>query len=84
MFSIIFVSVGVIAYPLFWTKSQKYTINYSSTEKLTQKSFWLSALSDLEDDFTLGRINKDDFQKQKLILQRRYLESIKITTNAID
>ena len=75
VFLIIIVSVGVIAYPLFWIKLQKYSIN-SSTKDINKTNFWLSALSDLDDDFTLGRITKIDYQKQKLILQRSYLISI--------
>jgi len=76
VFLIIIVSVGVIAYPLFWIKLQKYSINYSSTKDINKTNFWLSALSDLEDDFALERITKIDYQKQKLILQRSYLTSI--------
>ena len=73
---IILASVGVIAYPLFWKKLQKYSINNSSTRDINKTNFWLSALSDLEDDFALERITKIDYQKQKLILQRSYLTSI--------
>ena len=76
IFLIFAVSVVAIAYPLFWSKLQKYTINYTSTTDFSKTTFWLSSLSDLDDDFTLGKITKIDYQKQKLILQRSYLESL--------
>ena len=76
VFSIIFVALGAIAYPLFYGRLLKYTTNYSSNINFNRTNFWLSALSDLDDDFTLGRISKIDYQKQKLILQRSYLDSI--------
>jgi hypothetical protein len=34
----------------------------------------LSALSELEDDFQMERLNKDEYQQQKIRLQRQYLE----------
>ena len=74
---IILVAVGAIAYPLFCKKLQKYSIDYPSRTNFNKTNFWLSALSDLDDDFTLGRITKIDYQKQKLILQRSYLNSTK-------
>ena len=76
VFLIILVSVGTIAYPLFCIKLQKYSINYSTTIDFNKTNFWLSAISDLDDDFSLGRITKTDYKKQKLILQRNYLGSI--------
>ena len=76
VFIIILISVGAIAYPLFWVKMQKYYSKHYSKTDVNKATFWLSALSDLDDDFTLGRITETDYQKQKLILQRSYLTSI--------
>ena len=39
-----------------------------------QRRKLLSALSELEDDFQLGRLNKDEYQQQKIRLQRQYLK----------
>ena len=67
-------SVGVVAYPLFRTKLQSYLLPGTAKHDFSQADSWLSALSDLEDDLTLKRISKADYNQQKLFLQRGYLE----------
>ena len=71
---IVAVSVATIAFPLFWNKLQFYQLPENSTQDYSQADSWLSALSDLEDDHALGRISIPDYQQQKLLLQRSYLE----------
>ena len=71
---IIAVSVATIAFPLFWNKLQFYQLPENSTQDYSQSDSWLSALSDLEDDYALGRISNPDYQQQKILLQRGYLE----------
>ena len=67
-------SVGVITYPLFKSKIQKYEIPENYQMNTSQEDFWLTALSDLEDDYALGRLSESDYNQQKIFLQRNYLE----------
>ncbi|HBR59214.1 MAG: hypothetical protein CL909_04070 [Deltaproteobacteria bacterium] len=67
-------SVGAVAYPLFRTKLQSYELPGTTKHDFSQADSWLSALSDLEDDLTLKRMSKSDYQQQKIFLQRGYLE----------
>ena len=71
---IVAVSVATIAFPLFWNKLQFYQLPENSTRDYSQSDYWLSALSDLEVDFSLGRISKKEYQQQNLFLQRGYLK----------
>ena len=66
-------SVGVITYPLFMSKIQKYEIPTNYQMDTSQADFWLTALSDLEDDYALGRLSESDYKQQKIFLQRNYL-----------
>ena len=77
---IIIVSVGVISYPLFWNNLQVHRIKTNDYQDFGQAEFWLTGLSDLEDDFQLGRISENEYQNQKIVLQRGYLESTKNQT----
>ena len=67
-------SVGVITYPLFRSKIQKYEIPENYQLDTTQADFFLTALSDLEDDYALGRLSESDYNQQKIFLQRNYLK----------
>jgi len=67
-------SVGVITYPLFRSKIQKYEILENHQLDTSQADFWLTALSDLEDDYALGRLSESDYNQQKIFLQRNYLK----------
>ena len=67
-------SVGAVTFPLFKNKLQSYILPNKSRHDFSQASSYLSALSDLENDLALDRLSKSDYQKQKLFLQRRYLE----------
>ena len=71
---VILVSVGVITYPLFRSKIQKYEIPENYQLDTSQADFYLTALSDLEDDYALGRLSESDYNQQKLFLQRNYLK----------
>ena len=70
--------VGTVAFPLFKTKLQSYKLSNKSGHDFSQVDSYLSALSDLENDLALEKLSKPDYQKQKLFLQRRYLEYQKI------
>ena len=67
-------SVGVISYPLFRSKLQKYEIPGNYQLDSIQADFYLTALSDLEDDYALGRLSESDYNQQKIFLQRNYLK----------
>ena len=71
---VIVASVIVITYPLFWSKLQCYELPGVDEEDYILADSWLSALSDLEDDYALGRISISDYQQQKILLQHGYLE----------
>jgi len=75
-FSVIVIlgTVGVITYPLFRSKIQKYEIPKNYQLDNSQADFYLTALSDLEDDYALGRLSESDYNQQKIILQRNYLK----------
>jgi len=34
----------------------------------------LTALSELEDEYLLGKVSKEDYKQQKLLLNRKYLQ----------
>ena len=67
-------SVGLITYPLFRIKIQKYEIPENYQLDSSQADFYLTALSDLEDDYALGRLSESDYNQQKIFLQRNYLK----------
>ena len=71
---IISCSVGVITYPLFRSKIQKYEIPLNYQLDTSQADLCLTALSDLEDDYVLGRLSESDYNQQKIFLQKNYLK----------
>ena len=71
---VIFGSVGAITYPLFRSKIQKYEIPENYQLDTSKIDFFLTALSDLEDDYALGRLSESDYNHQKIFFQRNYLK----------
>ena len=67
-------AVGVITYPLFRSKIQKFEIPENYQLDTSQADFYLTALSDLEDDYALGRLSESDYNQQKIFLQRTYMK----------
>ena len=67
-------SVGVITYPMFWGKIQKYEIPKNYQLDSSQADSCLTALSDLEEDYSLRRLSESDYNQQKVFLQRKYLK----------
>ena len=67
-------SVGAVTYPLFRSKIQKYEIPENYELDSSQADFCLTALSDLEEDYALGRLSESDYNQQKNLLQRNYLK----------
>ncbi len=68
-------TIGVVTFPLFFSRIQRHELQKAKADLDTSESdALLSALSELEDDFQLGRLNKDEYQQQKIRLQRQYLK----------
>ena len=67
-------TAGVITYPLFISKILEYDTPENFQHDSSQADFCLTALSDLEEDYALGRFSESDYNQQKIFLQRQYLE----------
>ena len=68
-------TIGVVTFPLFFSRIQRHELQRDqATPDTSESDTLLSALSELEDDFQLGRLNKDEYQQQKIRLQRQYLK----------
>ena len=67
-------SVALITYPMYRSKIQKYEIPENYQLDYSQANYCLTALSDLEDDYALGRLSESDYNHQKIFLQRKYLK----------
>ena len=74
---VILMSVGVVIYPLFRGKIQQYEVPENFQLDSSQADLCLTALLDLEDDYTLGRLSESDYIQQKNFLQRKYLNTQK-------
>ena len=74
---VILMSVGVVTFPLFRGKMQKYEIPENFKHDSSQADFCLTALLDLEEDYSLGRLSEADYSQQKIFLQRKYLNTQK-------
>ncbi len=64
----------VIAYPLFFQKITRFTSEPDISTDFNEQEALLSALSDLEEEYQLGRLSEPDYQRLKLHFQRRYLQ----------
>ena len=68
-------TIGVVTFPLFFSRIQRHELQKDpATLDTSESDALLSALSELEDDFQLERLNKDEYQQQKIRLQRQYLK----------
>ena len=72
--TVVVVSVVAITYPLFWCELRCYELPGVAGQDYSLADSRLSALSDLEEDYALGRISNPDYLRQKLLLQHDYLE----------
>ncbi|HIL88315.1 MAG TPA: hypothetical protein EYM25_06355 [Deltaproteobacteria bacterium] len=63
-----------IIYPLFFQPLRNYQLPVPDTEEFSQRDALLAALSELEEEQLIGRLSRTDYQQQKLVLQRQYLE----------
>jgi cytochrome c-type biogenesis protein CcmI len=67
------VTVAVVVFPLFFARLQRHEIPRPEHDT-SEADALLSALSELEDDYQLGRLTKPEYQQQKIRLQRQYLK----------
>ena len=68
-------TIVFVTFPLFFSRIQRHELQKAKAKLDTSESdALLSALSELEDDFQLGRLNKNEYQQQKIRLQRQYLK----------
>ena len=68
-------TIGVVTSPLFFSRIQRLELQEVKAKLDTGESdALLNALIELEDDFQLGRLNKAEYQQQKIRLQRQYLK----------
>ena len=68
-------TIGVVTSPLFFSRIQRLELQEVKAKLDTGESdALLNALIELEDDSQLGRLNKDEYQQQKIRLQRQYLK----------
>ena len=68
-------TIIVTIFPLFFSRIQRHELQkVKANLDKSEADALLCALSELEDDFQLGRLNKDEYQQQKIRLQRQYLK----------
>ena len=74
LFSLLLVVVTliVVAYPLFFQKITPFELEDTSLD-FNEKEALLAALTDLEEEYQLGRLSDEDYQHLKRHFQRRYL-----------
>ncbi len=69
------VTIGVIAYPLFFQKVTPHLSEKQTSKDFNEQDALLSALSELEEEYQMGRLSEDDYKRLKLHFQRRYLKT---------
>ena len=67
------VTVGVIVYPLYFQEVSDYISGEESATGFNEQDALLSALTDLEEEYQLGRLSQEEYLRLKLHFQRLYL-----------
>ncbi len=80
LFSIflLIITIIVITYPLYFQKITKHISEETTSSSFNEQDALLSALTDLEEEFQLGRLSEADYQHLKLHFQKRYLHAKQI------
>ena len=65
--------------PLFYERLRPFHLpdietNSSKENNTSEQESLLATLSELEDEYLIGKVSKEDYQQQKLFLNRKYLE----------
>ena len=82
LFSLFLVALSVlfVGFPLFFQKLKPLQLSEKKEEEFSEPESLLMSLSELDDEYLLGKQSKKDYQSQRLKLQRRYLELQKSST----
>lgn len=66
-------TIAIVTFPLFFGRLQQHELPRLQVDT-SEADALLNALSELEDDFQLGRLTREEYQQQKIRLQRQYLQ----------
>ena len=82
LFSLVLVALSVlfVGFPLFFQKLKPLQLSEKTEEEFSEPESLLMSLSELDDEYLLGKQSKKDYQSRRLRLQRRYLELQKTST----
>ena len=69
----------IVGYPLFFERLRFFHLPEINPENdqeylFDEQESLLTALSELEDEYLLGKVSKEDYKQQKLLLNRKYLQ----------
>ncbi len=67
------ITVSIIAYPLYFQELKDYLSGKETSSDFNEQDALLLALTDLEEDYQLGRLSEEDYHQLKLHFQRQYL-----------
>jgi len=71
---VIFVAVGVLlAWPLVFRPPEPLQDNGANHAMFNERDALLDALSELEQDFRVGKVSQADYQQQKTQYERQYV-----------
>jgi hypothetical protein len=76
--------VVIVGYPLFFERLRFFhlpemTPEYDQEHLFDEQESLLTTLSELEDEYLLGKVSKEDYKQQKLLLNRKYLQQKTLT-----
>ena len=76
---LILLCVVIVGYPLFFERLRCFhlpemTPEYDQENLYDEQESLLTTLSELEDEYLLGKVSKEDYKQQKLLLNRKYLQ----------
>ena len=72
---LILLCVVIVGYPLFFERLSFFHLPENDQEYLfDEQESLLTALSELEDEYLFGKVSKEDYKQQKLLLNRKYLQ----------
>ena len=77
--ALIILCVIFVGYPLFCEILRPFHLpdietNSSKEDNFNEQESLLASLSELEDEYLIGKVSKEDYQHQKIFLNRKYLE----------
>ena len=81
---LILLCVVIVGYPLFFERLRFFhlpemTPEYDQENLYDEQESLLTTLSELEDEYLLGKVSKEDYKQQKLLLNRKYLQQKTLT-----